>query len=162
MGTHLSGCKCAELRGSPLTPTALTRSVSEEDFWRNYFSHIFAIKRQFALQAAGDAMPGGRAAPEEAGSSCAAAPSQLLPRQLSAAQLAAVSYPEKFHLAVQYGVHGPPLPNLSDADRILLEVSPRDRPPCCGHESALHGQLTPPASHTRPAGSADTGDRGAV
>merc|ERR1719198_2526102 len=33
-----------------------------------------------------------------------------------------VSYPEKFHLALKYASEGPPLPNLSDADRILLEA----------------------------------------
>lgn len=33
-----------------------------------------------------------------------------------------VSYPEKFHLAVKYAAEGPPLPNLSDADRILLDA----------------------------------------
>ena len=33
-----------------------------------------------------------------------------------------VSYPEKFHLARKYAAEGPPLPNLSDADRILLEA----------------------------------------
>lgn len=33
-----------------------------------------------------------------------------------------VSYPEKFQLALKYASEGPPLPNLSDADRILLEA----------------------------------------
>ena len=36
--------------------------------------------------------------------------------------IAHVSYPEKFHLAHKYASEGPPLPNLSDADRILLEA----------------------------------------
>jgi hypothetical protein len=33
-----------------------------------------------------------------------------------------VSYPEKFHLAAKYATEGPALPNLSDADRVLLHA----------------------------------------
>ncbi len=33
-----------------------------------------------------------------------------------------VPYPDKFRWAVRYAAEGPPLPNLSDADRILLEA----------------------------------------
>ena len=29
-------------------PNPNPNSVSEEDFWRNYFSHVFAVKRSFA------------------------------------------------------------------------------------------------------------------
>ena len=46
-----------------------------------------------------------------------------------------ISYPEKFHLAVRYAAEGPPLPNLCDADRILLEAL---------HHQASIGQCNKP------------------
>ena len=59
------------------------------------------------------------AAPEPA----AAASVPDLPPPISPSRVArTVSYPEKFHLALKYAQEGPPLPNLSDADRILLEA----------------------------------------
>ena len=68
---------------------------------------------------------------------------------------ARVSYPEKFHLAAKYAADGPPLPNLSDADRILLEAlhqqaRARRRPPLA-QPRALTGR-----------GSARAGRRGHV
>lgn len=117
----------------PPTPTAArayTLRVSEEAFWRNYFSHVFAVKQRFAAGSAaplgGDVGTGGsaeEAAAEEAAAAAVATPSaQELAAQASALRLSAVSYPDKFHLAVKYAQDGPPLPNLSDADRILLEA----------------------------------------
>ena len=81
--------------------------MSEEDFWRNYFSHVLAVKRSF------EQAPNGLSAPN---GSAGAAPSSLAVPPPVAAR---VSYPEKFHLAAKYAAEGPPLPNLSDADRIL-------------------------------------------
>ena len=46
-----------------------------------------------------------------------------------------MSYPEKFHLALKYATEGPPLPNLSDADRILLDAL---------QQQALSGECSKP------------------
>lgn len=35
----------------PLLPASHARRISEEDFWRNYFSHVFAVKRRFDIAA---------------------------------------------------------------------------------------------------------------
>ena len=92
----------------PVGPTLMrsaAHSVSEEDFWRNYFSHVFAVKRSFAQTTL--AVPNGPVKIEVT----------------SAMSVAArVSYPEKFHLAAKYAIEGPSLPNLSDADRVLLHA----------------------------------------
>ena len=82
--------------------------MSEEHFWRNYFSHVFAVKRRFE--------EGIVDAPAPPSASAAAAPPPPINRLLS------ISYPDKFHLAVKYSTDGPPLPNLSDPDRILLDA----------------------------------------
>ena len=82
-------------------------SVSEEDFWRNYFSHVFAVKQSFAQI---PILPNGA---REATAASAPLPLPIATR---------VSYPEKFHLAAKYATEGPSLPNLSDADRVLLHA----------------------------------------
>ena len=82
-------------------------SVSEEDFWRNYFSHVYAVKRSFAQAP----LPNGQ---HEATAASAPQPVPIATR--------CVSYPEKFHLAAKYATEGPSLPNLSDADRVLLHA----------------------------------------
>ena len=33
-----------------LLPRLVPKRISEEDFWRNYFSHVFAVKRRFELR----------------------------------------------------------------------------------------------------------------
>merc|ERR1719174_776159 len=38
-----------------LLPRLVPKRISEEDFWRNYFSHVFAVKRRFEL--GGDGVP---------------------------------------------------------------------------------------------------------
>ena len=119
-----------------LIKRVVARSISEEDLWRNYFSHVFAVKRRFELGAAA-ALPDGVVAPPsapptsstltDAGASGAASSldasfgtpaTPASPMRMGMT----VSYPEKFHLALKYAAEGPPLPNLSDADRILLEA----------------------------------------
>lgn len=70
------------------------------------------MKRSFEQKDAGQA-----AQPAPTGGATGA-PSSVQPPPVSAH----VSYPEKFHLAHKYASEGPPLPNLSDADRILLEA----------------------------------------
>ena len=103
-----------------LLPRLVPKHISEEAFWRNYFSHVFAVKRRYELTVlangeangvhyGGDVSPG---SPEIV----PATPASPLPLSKT------VSYPEKFHLALKYAAEGPPLPNLSDADRILLEA----------------------------------------
>ena len=124
-----------------LLPRLVPKRISEEDFWRNYFSHVFAVKRRFEL--GGDASHAAlltttMSAPPTASTTgigasggpstsreplpgldvTPATPTQSPMRPLSLT----VSYPEKFHLALKYAEEGPPLPNLSDADRILLEA----------------------------------------
>ena len=98
------------LAGARRPPPALphARRVSEEHFWRNYFSHVFAVKRRFE--------EGIVDAPAPPSASAAAAPPPPINRLLS------ISYPDKFPLAVKYSTDGPPLPNLSDPDRILLDA----------------------------------------
>ena len=118
---------------SSLSLSALCR-ISEEEFWRNYFSHVFAVKRRFELgQQHMEAPPtaptvGG---PGHAGPSSYPAMDVETPATPGGAQQPGspggrmgltVSYPEKFQLALKYAAEGPPLPNLSDADRILLEA----------------------------------------
>lgn len=87
--------------------------MSEEEFWHNYFSHVFAVKRSFEQKDAGQ-----NGQPQLPTGGAMGAPSSTQPPPV----IAHVSYPEKFHLAHTYAVEGPPLPNLSDADRILLEA----------------------------------------
>lgn len=117
-----------------LLPRLVPKRISEEEFWRNYFSHVFAVKQRFALGCIGseptptpmtadcstvDSSTG--SAGDVAGPS---APHQLemTPATPGGRMGMTVSYPEKFHLALKYAAEGPPLPNLSDADRILLEA----------------------------------------
>lgn len=107
------------------------RSISEEDFWRNYFSHVFAVKRRFELGLHVEPPPTADTlgAPSHAGPSTyppmdtPATPGGLqVPSSPGGHMGLTVSYPEKFQLALKYAAEGPPLPNLSDADRILLEA----------------------------------------
>ena len=129
--TAALGSSCALSLLSLLS--ALCR-ISEEEFWRNYFSHVFAVKRRFELgQQHMEAPPtaptvGG---PGHAGPSSYPAMDVETPATPGGAQQPGspggrmgltVSYPEKFQLALKYAAEGPPLPNLSDADRILLEA----------------------------------------
>jgi len=111
-------------RLTKLIPRLVPSRISEEDFWRNYFSHVFAVKRRFEAEAAApepsDVAPSCSSAASGAGVRTAAPQPPAMLK--SASSLATVSYPEKFHLAVHYANHGPPLPSLSDADRILLEA----------------------------------------
>lgn len=90
-----------------LIPRLVPKHVSEEDFWRNYFSHVYAVKRSFAQAP----LPNGQ---HEATAASAPQPVPIATR--------CVSYPEKFHLAAKYATEGPSLPNLSDADRVLLHA----------------------------------------
>ena len=120
-----------------LLPRLVPKRISEEDFWRNYFSHVFAVKKRFELGLV-DGVPldacltaGPPTASTVPPPSCMAGAStdsmamsetpQTLPASPSRLGMT-VSYPEKFHLATKYAAEGPPLPNLSDADRILLEA----------------------------------------
>lgn len=121
-----------------MLPRLVPKRVSEENYWRNYFSHVYAVKQCFlGGDAAGStAQPapdlseeqndGLTSAAAEGGGLTSAAASSLTessavdPTQLKPTQT--IPYPEKFHLAVRYAREGPPLPNLSDADRILLEA----------------------------------------
>jgi len=113
-----------------LLPKLVPKRISEEEFWRNYFSHVFAVKRRFEL--GGEAAAPPTAAPPTVSTAADGAmltggvsdlPVDTPATPGSPSRLGmTVSYPEKFHLAVKYGAEGPPLPNLSDADRILLEA----------------------------------------
>ena len=107
-----------------LLPKLVPKRISEEEFWRNYFSHVFAVKQRFELgHRSGDpsaapptvstVAPGTSAMPMQTPATMPPSPSRLA---------MTVSYPDKFHLALKYAAEGPPLPNLSDADRILLEA----------------------------------------
>jgi len=107
-----------------ILPRLVPRRVSEEEFWRNYFSHVFAVKQQFERAAAS----GTSAAP-------AASDSEPVAARSTSSCNPSISYPEKFHLAVHYASEGPPLPNLSDADRILLQAL---------HQQASIGQCNKP------------------
>ena len=106
-----------------LLPRLVPRRISEEEFWRNYFSHVFAVKRRFEsigtdvpiAAIAADTSPAGPAGPSSYVQTPATPTSAVCGGMT-------VSYPEKFHLARKYAAEGPPLPNLSDADRILLEA----------------------------------------
>ena len=91
--------------------------MSEEDFWRNYFSHVYAVKRSFAQAP----LPNGQ---HEATAASAPQPVPIATR--------CVSYPEKFHLAAKYATEGPSLPNLSDADRVLLHALHQQARPARG------------------------------
>mmetsp|Transcript_14830 Transcript_14830/g.30045 ORF Transcript_14830/g.30045 Transcript_14830/m.30045 type:complete len:292 (+) Transcript_14830:58-933(+) len=93
-----------------LIPRLVPKHVSEEDFWRNYFSHVFAVKRSFA-QIPIPALPNGAVHATSASTAEPPVPT-----------VTPVSYPEKFHLAAKYATEGPSLPNLSDADRVLLHA----------------------------------------
>ena len=92
---------------------------SEEEFWRNYFSHVFAVKRRYELGGGGAEPANSSLSIDDGGPSEEIVPATpASPSPLSKT----VSYPDKFHLALKYASEGPPLPNLSDADRILLEA----------------------------------------
>lgn len=112
---------CGDRRLHRLLPRLVPKRISEEEFWRNYFSHVFAVKRRYELGGGGGelSVPGSSCA-DEAGTSC----DEIVPATPASPSplTKTVSYPEKFHLALKYAAEGPPLPNLSDADRILLEA----------------------------------------
>lgn len=95
--------------------------VTEEEFWYNYFSHVFAVKQQFESSSVKPGVEGSKLPVMKA----EGGPQATMP----------VSYPEKFHLAVKYVCEGPPLPNLSDADRILLKAL---------QEQAISGECNTP------------------
>ncbi|KAL1512317.1 hypothetical protein AB1Y20_005579 [Prymnesium parvum] len=119
----------ADVRLFRLLPRIVPKRVTEEEFWYNYFSHVFAVKRRFegsCSSLAGD----GKA-------SVAPAKTSVVPSAAGngAPATLTVSYPEKFHLAVKYMREGPPLPNLSDADRILLKAL---------EEQAISGECNKP------------------
>jgi len=111
-----------------LLPKLVPKRISEEDFWRNYFSHVFAVKRRFELGEPSappmDAPPTcSTVGPGGASATPMDTPATGAPASPGQSRLGmTVSYPEKFHLALKYAAEGPPLPNLSDADRILLEA----------------------------------------
>lgn len=111
-----------------LLPKLVPKRISEEDFWRNYFSHVFAVKRRYELGGGpnGDAVGGapfvGMASSSNGSTSGDAEVVPASPCGSQRTLTKTVSYPEKFHLALKYAAEGPPLPNLSDADRILLEA----------------------------------------
>jgi acyl-CoA-binding protein len=93
---------------------------------------VFAVKRRFELGgAAHESVVQPPSAPATvttvAGAGGGAGPSSLdtfeTPATPHSPRMSmTVSYPDKFHLALKYAAEGPPLPNLSDADRILLEA----------------------------------------
>ena len=91
-----------------LLPRLVPTRVSEEDFWRNYFSHVFAVKSKYDAHKAGAPPVGGASAPADAPS--------------AASVCASLPYPQKYLAARKYTTDGPPLPNVSDADTILLEA----------------------------------------
>lgn len=111
-----------------LLPKLVPKRISEEEFWRNYFSHVFAVKRRYEL--GGDGAPPSVAPPTASTAADASAIASAADMAVETPATPAspsrlgmtVSYPEKFHLALKYAAEGPPLPNLSDADRILLEA----------------------------------------
>ena len=123
-----------------LLPRLVPKRISEEEFWHNYFSHVFAVKRRYELGVATSAeaalaVPSnGAVAHDDAGASSA---DEIVPATPASPSplTKTVSYPEKFHLALKYYADGPPLPNLSDADRILLEAL---------QQQALHGECSRP------------------
>ena len=45
-----------------LLPRLVPTRVSEEDFWRNYFSHVFAVKSKYEAHQAGAPPVGGASA----------------------------------------------------------------------------------------------------
>ena len=103
-----------------LLPKLVPKRISEEEFWRNYFSHVFAVKRRYELGA-------GSAASSHStthSSTDCELPAEIVPATPASPSplTKTVNYPDKFHLALKYAAEGPPLPNLSDADRILLEA----------------------------------------
>jgi len=108
-----------------LLPRLVPKRTSEEEFWRNYFSHVFAVKRRFELGTDPVAPP---TAATVADASAAGPSSNAFEAHTPATPASpgrmgmTISYPEKFQLALKYATEGPPLPNLSDADRILLEA----------------------------------------
>lgn len=119
-----------------LLPKLVPKRISEEEFWYNYFSHVFAVKRRYELGGGDDdggASDSGGSAGVSAGSAASgtatangvAEPEDEIVPAVPASpwpMTKTVSYPEKFHMALKYYSEGPPLPNLSDADRILLEA----------------------------------------
>ena len=112
---------------------ATIHRISEEEFWRNYFSHVFAVKRRFELGGGTVETPWTGGAPADEGASY----DDILPATPASPSplTKTVSYPEKFHLARKYAAEGPPLPNLSDADRILLDAL---------QHQAVNGECTHP------------------
>lgn len=106
-----------------LLPRLVPKHVTEEVFWRNYFSHVFAIKCRFAgKQVAPPAAPaeptapdGGEEEPQLDDASTRLARAASLTSQLA--------YPERFELALKYVREGPSLPHdAAPGDRILMDV----------------------------------------
>jgi len=124
-----------------LIPKLVPKHISEEEFWRNYFSHVFAVKRRYELGGGSVAVPADGHGPANGvalsiGDASASSDEIVPATPASPSPLTkTVSYPEKFHLALKYAAEGPPLPNLSDADRILLEAL---------QQQASHGECNCP------------------
>jgi len=97
-------------------PRLVPKRVSEEEFWRNYFSHVYAVKARYnsAKMAAGSQ---GAGADSELGDDEATRLSR------AASLVSQVPYPQRFDLAIKYVDHGPSLPDdAAPGDRILMEV----------------------------------------
>lgn len=106
----------ADARLHRLLPRLVPKRVSEEGFWRNYFSHVFAIKCRFAGRELGE--PLNQLAPPPGQVESAAA------RLARAGSLTSqLPYPERFQLALKYVTEGPSLPvDAAPGDRILMDV----------------------------------------
>ena len=91
-----------------LLPRLVPKRISEEDFWRNYFSHVFAVKRRFEI---GRSEPPLTEAPPPTASTacatgaCGASDMSVMETPATPASPSrlgmTVSYPEKFHLALK-------------------------------------------------------------
>ena len=91
-----------------LLPRLVPKRISEEDFWRNYFSHVFAVKRRFEI---GRSEPPLTEAPPPTASTacatgaCGASDMGVMETPATPASPSrlgmTVSYPEKFHLALK-------------------------------------------------------------
>lgn len=105
-----------------LLPRLVPKHVSEEDFWRNYFSHVYAVKCRFANSP--PALPEPPTAPPTAPLPGVVVADSGAARLTRAASLTSqLPYPERFELALKYVREGPSLPDdAAPGDRILMDV----------------------------------------
>ncbi|KAJ1628342.1 hypothetical protein T492DRAFT_841658 [Pavlovales sp. CCMP2436] len=144
--THRAFAEAAyrgDVRLGKLLPRLVPKHVTEEEFWRNYFSRVYAVKQRFSPGGAPDAptdapappaaeppvVPAEEPAEEEpaqrqkdsAGISDATSAATQLVR--AASLTSQLPYPERFELAVKFVKEGPSLPeDAAPGDRILMDV----------------------------------------